>query len=66
MKKRRYRKPVIPVSNWTTDQDSYLIEHNSCSTEELLKILPYTEDEIIERKEILGLVRRNRQLRKLL
>jgi SUMO ligase MMS21 Smc5/6 complex component len=64
MRKRPYRKPVVPVSNWTTEQDCYLIEHSLLGIEELQQVLPYTEDEIQERKEILGLIRRSKQLKK--
>lgn len=64
MKKRPYRKPVIPITTWTTEQDCYLIEHSLQTNDELAKILPYTADEINERKDILGLIRRNRQLRR--
>lgn len=64
MKKRPYRKAVIPVSNWSTEHDCYLIEHSLQSNDELAKVLPYSADEINERKDILGLIRRNRQLRR--
>ena len=64
MRKRPYRKPVIPVSTWTTAEDCYLIEHSGLGLEELQKVLPYTADEIQQRKEILGLIRRSKQLKK--
>ena len=64
MKKRPYRKPIIPPSNWTTAQDCYLIEHCNLAHEELKQVLPYSDDEIMQRKEILGLIRRSKQLRK--
>jgi hypothetical protein len=34
--------------------------------EKLINHLPFTEDEIIKRKEVLGLTRRHRQMRKFL
>lgn len=65
MKKRSYRKPEFPPSTWSTKQDSYLIENSTLADEELQQQLPFSLDEINERKEILGLIRRRRQLRKL-
>lgn len=62
--KRPRKKPEYSASNWTTEQDCYLIEHSSMSIEELIVELPYSEDEIMARKEVLGLVRRARQMRK--
>lgn len=62
--KRHRKKPEFPTSHWTTEQDCYLIEHSSLTIEELTNDLPYSMDEIHERKEILGLVRRKKQLRK--
>ncbi len=62
--KRPRKKPEFTASNWTTEQDCYLIEHSSMSIEELIVELPYSEDEIMARKEVLGLVRRARQMRK--
>ena len=64
MKKRHYLKPNIAPSNWTTAQDCYLIEHQAQSHEQLKAVLPYTDDEIMQRKEVLGLIRRSKQLRK--
>ncbi|WWP42733.1 acyl-CoA thioesterase [Acinetobacter sp. KS-LM10] len=65
MKKRPYRKPEFPPSRWSTAQDSYLIENSTLADQELQLQLPFSLDEINERKEILGLIRRRRQLRKL-
>ncbi|USE82045.1 acyl-CoA thioesterase [Acinetobacter tibetensis] len=65
MKKPR-KKPEYPPSNWTIDQDSFLIENSSMPIEELLEHLPFNEDEILHRKEILGLSRRQKQMRKFL
>ncbi|RZG76621.1 acyl-CoA thioesterase [Acinetobacter sp. WCHAc060025] len=62
--KRPRKKSEIPLTNWTTDQDCYLIEHSSMSIDELINNLPYSKDEIIARKEVLGLIRRARQMKK--
>lgn len=65
MKKRPYRKPEFAPSTWTTVQDCYLIENSMLPDDVLLQHLPFSLDEIYERKEVLGLIRRRRQLRKL-
>ncbi|HRM32263.1 acyl-CoA thioesterase [Acinetobacter johnsonii] len=64
--KRLSKKPEHITSNWSTEQDSFLIENSVMVIEELINHLPFTEDEIIKRKEVLGLTRRHRQMRKLL
>ena len=64
MKKYAYRTAVMVISTWTTEQDCYLIEHSLMSNDQLADQLPYSQDEINERKQILGLIRRNRQLRR--
>lgn len=55
---------VVKSSSWTTDQDIYLIENSSQGIDELLKNLPYTEDQILNRKKVLGLIKREWQIRK--
>ncbi|WP_262558571.1 acyl-CoA thioesterase [Acinetobacter bereziniae] len=62
--KRLQKKPQSPLSNWTTDQDCYLIENSVLPIESLVQHLPFTEEEIRKRKETLGLVRRQRQMMK--
>ena len=64
--KRLPKKSEHITSNWTTEQDIFLIENSVMAIEELINHLPFTEDEIIKRKEVLGLTRRLRQMRKLL
>jgi hypothetical protein len=64
MKKRLRKKPEV-LSTWTTEQDIYLIEHNTLDLEILCQNLPYTRDEILERKAVLGLIRREWQLKRL-
>jgi len=62
--KRLQKKLQSPLSNWTTDQDCYLIENSVLPIESLVQHLPFTEEEIRKRKETLGLVRRLRQMMK--
>ncbi|MCF0264293.1 acyl-CoA thioesterase [Acinetobacter guillouiae] len=64
--KRLSKKPEHITSNWSTEQDSFLIENSVMVIEELINHLPFTEDEIIKRKEVLGLTRRHIQMRKFL
>ena len=61
---RSYKRKVIASSNWTTEQDIYLIENSTLSMTDLCNHLPFNQDQIIERKELLGLIRRDRQMRK--
>jgi hypothetical protein len=62
--KRPCRKKMIPALTWTTEQDIYLIENSTVNMAVLLEYLPYTEEQIIERKEALGLLRREWQMRR--
>lgn len=62
--KRLQKKLQSPLSNWTTDQDCYLIENSVLPIESLVQHLPFTEEEIRKRKETLGLVRRQTQMMK--
>lgn len=62
----RHKSLKIALSIWTTDQDCYLIENSSMSIDELKIQLPFSEDEIWERKRLLGLNRRQRQMRKMI
>lgn len=55
---------MIPALTWTTEQDIYLIENSTVNMAVLLEYLPYTEEQIIERKEALGLLRREWQMRR--
>ncbi|QPF37102.1 acyl-CoA thioesterase [Acinetobacter sp. TTH0-4] len=54
---------IVPASQWTIEQDIYLIENSALNLNELCKHLPYTEDQIRQRKQTLGLIRRERQMR---
>ena len=62
--KRPPKCKVVQKSTWTTEQDIYLIENSLQSIDELLKHRPYSEDEILDRKKTLGLIKREWQLRK--
>ncbi|MDH0835778.1 acyl-CoA thioesterase [Acinetobacter johnsonii] len=62
--KRHRKKSEYINSNWMIEQDSFLIENSSMPIEGLINQLPFTEDEIINRKELLGLNKRQKQLRK--
>jgi hypothetical protein len=64
MHQRRKRKKVTILPEWSTDQDCFLIENSSLPIELLVDSLSFTEDEILERKILLGLVRRHRQMMK--
>ena len=64
--KRLPKKSEHITSNWTTEQDIFLIENSVMAIEELINHLPFTEDEIIKLKEVLGFTRRHRQMRKFL
>ena len=66
--KRSRKTPEYLPSNWTTEQDCFLIENSEVPIEELKKHLAFSfdEDTIQSRKEILGLSRRQRQMRKFL
>lgn len=56
---RRYRKQLeLATTNWTTEQDSYLIENHALTFAELIINLLFTDGQIIRRKERFGLLRR--------
>ena len=61
--KQSQRKLVAPTSQWTIEQDIYLIENSALNLNELRKHLPYTEEQIRQRKQTLGLIRRERQMK---
>lgn len=64
MNRRHKQKKVAMLAEWSTDQDCFLIENSSLPIELLVDSLSFTEDEILERKALLGLVRRQRQMMK--
>jgi len=61
--KRHHRKKTY--INWSIEEDCLLIENNHLEMKELVILLPYTEDEIIDRKKNLGLFLRDKYLNKL-
>ncbi len=62
--KRHRKKTEFQKTNWTTEQDCFLIENSDLSIIELLNYLPFSDEEILDRKEVLGLIRRAKQMRK--
>ena len=46
--KRYLKQTESTTSNWTTEQDCFLIENNSLSIYELIEHLPFSEEEIRE------------------
>ncbi|MGL1830653.1 UNVERIFIED_CONTAM: acyl-CoA thioesterase [Acinetobacter sp. HSTU-ASm16] len=63
---RKNMKAVPVIRQWTTEQDGFLIEHADLAISELIQLLPYTEEEIKARKKVLGLLKRERQFRKIM
>lgn len=61
--KRYWKQTESIASRWTTEHDCFLIENNSLSIDELKEHLPFSEDEIRVRRSVLGLVRRDQQMR---
>lgn len=61
---KRYLKPTqSTTSTWTTEQDCFLIENNFLSIQQLIEQLPFSEEEIRVRRAVLGLVRRDKQMK---
>lgn len=61
--KRYLKQTSTTISHWTTEQDCFLIENNSLSMCELIEQLPFSEEEIRVRRAVLGLVRRDKQMK---
>ncbi|MCL6248223.1 acyl-CoA thioesterase [Acinetobacter sp. ANC 4945] len=61
------RQQKLTVSNviWSTEQDAVLIEHADLAMSELIQRLGFSEEDILQRKEVLGLNRRARQIQRL-
>ncbi|UIJ74587.1 acyl-CoA thioesterase [Acinetobacter sp. SH20PTE14] len=61
------RQHKLTVSNviWSTEQDAVLIEHADLAMSELIQRLGFSEEDILQRKEVLGLNRRARQIQRL-
>lgn len=60
------KKLEIQLSNerWSKEQDIFLIEYNHLDLEQLSEALSFDADEIMQRRKILGLITRNKQLKK--
>lgn len=50
------RKRNKNITDWSSDQDCLLIEKANFSMDDLLEMLPYSEDEINTRKRELGII----------
>nr|WP_180116791.1 acyl-CoA thioesterase [Acinetobacter sp. YH12096] len=61
------RQHKLKVSNviWSTEQDAMLIEHADLAMSELIQHLGFSEEDILQRKKVLGLNRRARQIQRL-
>ncbi|ATO20493.1 MULTISPECIES: hypothetical protein [Acinetobacter] len=54
------------TAHWTREQDIILIENNHLPIEQLSEMLKCSQEDIMARRKVLGLVTRNKQLRRLL
>lgn len=54
------------TAHWTREQDIILIENNNLPIEQLIEMLKCSQEDIMARRKVLGLVTRNKQLRRLL
>ncbi|MFV5373701.1 hypothetical protein [Acinetobacter calcoaceticus] len=61
--KRYLKQTESATTNWTTEQDCFLIENNSLPIHELTEHLPFSEEEIRARRSVLGLMRRDKQMK---
>lgn len=61
--KRYLKQTESTTANWTTEQDCFLIENNSLPIHELTEHLPFPEEEIRVRRSVLGLMRRDKQMK---
>ena len=50
---------------WSTEQDAVLIEHADLAMSELIQHLGFSEEDILQRKKVVGLNRRARQIQRL-
>ncbi len=57
-RKRNKPKDLLNDARWTVEQDCYLIENQDLRLEQLTDVLPYTSEEIVNRRLLLGLERR--------
>jgi len=61
--KRYLKQTESATTNWTTEQDCFLIENNSLPIHELTEHLPFSEEAIRVRRSVLGLMRRDKQMK---
>nr|WP_180040102.1 acyl-CoA thioesterase [Acinetobacter sp. YH12218] len=64
-KLKRQHKLTVSKVVWSTEQDAVLIEHADLAMSELIQRLGFSEEDILQRKEVLGLNRRARQIQRL-
>ena len=62
---KRQHKLTVSKVVWSTEQDAVLIEHADLAMSELIQRLGFSEEDILQRKEVLGLNRRARQIQRL-
>ena len=62
---KRQQKLTASKVIWSIEQDAELIEHADLAMPELIQRLGFCEEDILQRKEILGLNRRARQIQRL-
>jgi hypothetical protein len=63
--RNKHRLKKIKQTSWPVMHDILLIENNDLEISALLLLLPYTEQEIQDRRQVLGLIRRIRQLNRI-
>ena len=59
------RKVIKPSPKWLIEHDCFLIENSHLNLQTLQEALPYSAEEISDRQEVLGLIRRRRQMSRL-
>ncbi|WP_180145267.1 acyl-CoA thioesterase [Acinetobacter sp. YH12052] len=64
-KLKRQHKLTVSKVVWSTEQDAVLIEHADLAMSELIQHLGFSEEDILQRKKVLGLNRRARQIQRL-
>ncbi|MBO3661584.1 hypothetical protein [Acinetobacter variabilis] len=52
-------------AQWSKEHDIYLIEHNHLPMSQLREKLPFSEEEIMARRKVLGLMTRLKQMKRL-
>ena len=62
---KRQQKLTASKVIWSTEQDAVLIEHADLAMSELIQHLGFSEEDILQRKKVLGLNRRARQIQRL-